>query len=407
MLLLKNIKELVTLQGAALKDGRKITEADLSVLKGQSLVADSKVRYIGPLKSLPKSLFKKIKKEISLKHHCVLPGLVECHTHSVFAGSRAAEFEKRIRGVSYQQIAAEGGGILSTVHKTREVSKKDLQQISQERIDAFVAQGVSTIEVKSGYGLDMKSEIKMLEVIQKLKGPQVISTFLGAHALPKEHKTMTSYLDHLKKEVLPLIRKKKLAQRIDIFVEKGFFEKEAALDYLKHAQAMGFALTLHADQLTLSGGTDLALALKAQSADHVIQIQSQQINKLSHSQVVSVLLPMADLYMKCAYPPARLLLDAGAKVALATDFNPGTSPSQDLALVGLLARLEMKMQLPEVITAYTYNAASALGLQKEKGFIEVNNDADFSCYENDWDQLFYSAGAMKAFKTISGGKIIN
>lgn len=407
MLLLKNIKELVTLQGAALKDGRKVTEADLSVLKGQSLVADSKVRYIGPLKTLPKSLFKKIKKEISLKHHCALPGLVECHTHSVFAGSRAAEFEKRIRGVSYQQIAAEGGGILSTVHKTREVSKKDLQQMSQERIDAFVAQGVSTIEVKSGYGLDMKSEIKMLEVIQKLKGPQVISTFLGAHALPKEHKTMTSYLDHLKKEVLPLIRKKNLAQRIDIFVEKGFFEKEAALDYLKHAQAMGFALTLHADQLTLSGGTDLALDLQAQSADHVIQIQSQQINKLSHSQVVSVLLPMADLYMKCAYPPARLLLDAGAKVALATDFNPGTSPSQDLALVGLLARLEMKMQLPEVITAYTYNAASALGLQRQKGFIEVNNDADFSCYENDWDQLFYSAGAMKAFKTISGGKIIN
>lgn len=407
MLLLKNIKELVTLQGAARKDGRKVAEDDLSILKGQSIVADSQVRYIGPLKSMPKFLFKKIKKEISLKHHCVLPGLIECHTHSVFAGSRAAEFEKRVRGIPYQQIAAEGGGILSTVRATREISKKDLQHLSQARIDAFVAQGVSTVEVKSGYGLDMKSEIKMLEVIQKLKGPKVIATFLGAHALPKEYKTVTSYLDYLKKDILPIVRKKKLAQRIDIFVEKGFFEKEAALNYLKHAQSMGFDLALHADQLTLSGGTDLALDLKAQSADHVIQIQSSQINRLSHSQVVSVLLPLADLYMKCAYPPARLLIDAGAKVALATDFNPGTSPSQDLALVGLLARLEMKMQLPEILTAYTYNAASALGLQKEKGFIDINNDADFSCYENEWDQLFYSAGSMMAFKTISGGKIIN
>lgn len=406
MLLLKNIKDVLTLQGVKKKDGRRILKEDLSILHKTSIVCDSKIRYIGPLHQLPSHYFKKIQNEINLNNHCVLPGLIESHTHTIFAGSRASDFEKRMQGVSYQQIAAEGGGILSTVRATREASKKELLKLGQARVNQFVKQGVSFLEIKSGYGLDLDTELKMLRVAVELKGPQIVTTFLGAHAKPPEFKTTKDFLNYIEKTVLPVIKRKKLSSRVDIFIESGFFEKLESKSFLIAAKKMGFSIVIHADQLSLSGGSELALELNAASADHVIQLSPKLIKKLAQSSVVCTLLPIADLYMKCNYPPARKLIDAGAKVALATDFNPGTSPSQDLALVGVLARLEMKMSLPEVIAAYTYNAASALNSQDSKGILDVNFDADFSCYENEWDQIFYSSGGMDAFKTISRGKVI-
>lgn len=406
MLLLKNIKDVLTLQGVKKKDGRRILKEDLSLLHKISIVCDSKIRYIGPLNKLPSHYFKKIQNEINLNNHCVLPGLIESHTHTIFAGSRASEFEKRMQGVSYQQIAAEGGGILSTVRATREASKKELLKLGQVRVNQFVKQGVSCLEIKSGYGLELDTELKMLQVAVALKGPQIVTTFLGAHAKPPEFNSAKDFLNHLEKNVLPVVKRKKLSSRVDIFIESGFFEKLESKSFLNAAKKMGFSIVIHADQLSLSGGSELALELNAASADHVIQLSPKLIKKLAQSSVVCTLLPIADLYMKCNYPPARKLIDAGAKVALATDFNPGTSPSQDLALVGVLSRLEMKMSLPEVIAAYTYNAASALNMQDSKGVLEVNFDADFSCYENEWDQIFYSSGGMSAFKTISRGKII-
>jgi imidazolonepropionase len=362
------------------------------------------IQWIGKQSQVSKKF--KIKKIFDLKNQLVFPSFIECHTHSLYAGSRAAEFELRNNGMSYVEIAQKGGGILSTVKATRQASAVQLLQITQKRVNEFLRQGVSTVEIKSGYALDLKNEVKSLEVLKKLKGPRVVSTFLGAHARPPEFTDNSSYLKHLADKVLPVIKKKNLAQRVDIFVESKFFEKAESEVYLKAAQELGFAITIHANQLSLSGGVELALDFKAQSADHMINLDDKIIKNFAKSSSVAVLLPAADLYMKCAYPPARKLIDAGACVALATDYNPGTSPTQDLALVGLLARLEMKMTLPEVFKAYTVGAARALGLHLEEGGLEVGKAANFICTEAELTDFFYSAGFTPAHSLfIRGNKV--
>lgn len=402
--LFRNIGHLLTLSQAATKEGRRVTEADLSMMKEAAIaVLDGRIAWIGSNKKIPKEF--KAAKEIDLQKKTVLPGFVECHTHSVFAGSRSEEFEMRLQGASYQEIASRGGGILSTMRHTRAANAKQLLQITRERMSEFVRQGVTTVEIKTGYALDLQNEIKCLKVIKALDEPRVISTFLGAHALPPEFPTVEKYLEFLSSEVLPKISK--LTQRVDIFVEKGFIVGAAAKAYLEKAKALGFELTIHADQLTLSGGTKLAIELAAKSADHVIQLDDDHIKRLATSSVTAVLLPAADLYMKCAYPPARKLIDAGGRVALATDFNPGTSPTQDLALVGLLARLEMKMSLPEVIAAYTVGSSHALNLQSETGSLEAGKSADFFSTSKDWSSLFYSSGSMGIDDVYLKGRLIH
>lgn len=372
--------------------------------KSAMLVENGVIQWVGLQKQLPKKI--KIKKEIDLKNKLVFPSFIECHTHSVFAGSRAEEFELRNTGVSYLEIAQKGGGILSTMRATRKASKSELLVLTQKRVDNFVKQGVSTVEIKSGYALDLKNEIKMLEVVKKLKGPRIVSTFLGAHARPPEFSNNEDYLKYLVTEVLPVIKKKKLASRVDIFVETKFFEKPEALTYLTKAQELGFDLTLHANQLTLSAGAEIAMELKAHSADHVINLNDKLISSFAKSETVPVLLPMADLYMKCAYPQARQLIDAGATVALATDFNPGSCPSQDLALVGLLARLEMKMTLPEVFKAYTFGAAKALRVHHEEGRLEEGKFANFICTDAELTDFFYSAGHAPEHELFIRGKSV-
>jgi len=211
-------------------------------------------------------------------------------------------------------------------------------------------------------------------------------------------------LEDIIQNTLPILKKKKLTNRVDIFIEKNFFEKDAGKKYLAEFQKQGFDITIHANQLSQSGGAELAIELKAKSADHVIQLSDETIQSFGKSEVVTVLLPAADLYMKCDYPQARKLIDAGATVALATDFNPGTSPTQDLMLVGLLARLKMGMTLPEVFQAYTINAARALGLDAEEGSLEVGKKANFICTEADLTDFFYSAGAVPKHHLFIGGK---
>lgn len=405
-LLVTNIGELLSLAPAMKKQGRHIVEADLGLAKKQALyVEKGRIAWIGPHKQIPKNLAKQKKlKEFSAKGLSVMPGLVECHTHLVFAGSRAAEFELRNQGMSYQEIARRGGGILSTMKQTRAMAAKDLSLLSQKRVDDFVAQGVTTLEIKSGYALDEKNELKCLKVAQDLKGPRIVTTYLGAHAKPPEFDSYKGYLEYLQNKILPQLKKRKLTRRVDIYVEEGFFPQDAARAFLKRAQELGFEIVLHADQLSLSGGADLSVELQALSADHLIQIQETQIQSLANSQVTCVLLPAADLYMKCAYPPARKLIDAGARVALATDFNPGTSPTQDVNLVGLLARLEMKMSLPETLAAYTVGAAHALHLQSEVGSLEVGKSADFLCSEADWQEWFYAIGGRNPTFVYQRGK---
>lgn len=369
------------------------------------------ITWLGQQSKIPKKI--KFNKETDLKGKKIFPSFVECHTHTVFAGSRADEFELRNNGVSYLEIAKKGGGILSTMKQTRKASKNELLASAKTRVDHFLKQGVSTIEIKSGYALDLKNEIKSLEVIQgisklypKAKAPNIISTFLGAHAKPPEFESYSEYLDFLVKKVLPEVKKKKLSNRVDIFIEKNFFEPGDSKKYLQAAQSLGFHLTIHANQLTLSGGAELALDLQAQSADHVIHLNDEAITRFAKSKTVAVLLPAADLYMKCAYPQARKLIDAGAAVALATDFNPGSCPTQDLSLVGLLARLEMKMTLPEVFKAYTINAAKALGVESSEGSLAVGKKANFISTSAELTDFFYSAGQTPEHQLFIGGNQI-
>ena len=407
--LYRNISELLTMNGVEKKCGRHISEEDLGLIeKGCVAVLgegkSSRLLWCGPDKDLPRkfALSRKSRDvlEISCQGQVVLPGLVECHTHLVFSGSRSEEFEMRLKGASYAEISARGGGILSTVRATRDDSVSKLIQKGKERMDRFYEQGVRVLEIKSGYGLSLQQETKILEVITKLskyRMDRVVRTFLGAHAKGPEFATHDEYLKHLSEKVLPALVKKNLIDRVDIFVEKGFFEESIARDYLKRAQKLGLARTVHADQLSLSGGSDLAYELEAQSADHMICVGQEQIAKFAHDKApVAVCLPTADLYLKCPYPPARKLLDQGACVALATDFNPGTSPCLDIALVGLLARLQMNMRLHEVVAAYTWNAAKALGLQDSWGSLVPGKKGSLARYEGGYRDLFYSPGTMKS-----------
>lgn len=366
------------------------------------VVVDGFVKSLSSV--IPKESFDQ---EMDLLGHLVLPGFVECHTHTVFAGSRGFEMEMKFQGEPYLEIAKKGGGILSTVHATRLAIQQELENLNRIRIQNFIKQGVTTLEIKSGYGLNLETEIKMLESIPNDMGIDIVKTFLGAHAKPTEFSSHNEYLQELASKYLPEIKKRNLASRVDIFIEKNFFEPEPSREYLKTAKNLGFDLTVHADQLSLSGGTAVACELGARSADHCIQITDQEILKLKNSNTVAVLLPAADLYLKCAYPPARKIIDRGGKVALSTDFNPGTSPTQDLALVGMLARREMKMTLDEVIMAYTEGAAQALGLQNKVGKLEVGFQADFTVWNCDESELFLKIGDQKPkFVYKSGQRLV-
>jgi imidazolonepropionase len=360
----------------------------------------------GRIEKIASSISGKFDDEVDLGGALVLPGFVECHTHTVFAGNRGLEMEMKFQGRSYQEIAQAGGGILSTVKATRLASLDELRKLTLNRIAKFKEQGVTTLEVKSGYGLDLENEIKMLKAVPADSGIDIVKTFLGAHAKPAEFKTHGDYLNELVEKYLLEIKKQNLASRVDIFIEKGFFEKEESRRYLQKAKDLGFKLTIHADQLSLSGGTETGCALDAQSVDHCIQISDTEIQALAKSKTVAVLLPAADLYLKCAYPPARKIIDAGGTVALATDYNPGTSPTQDLGLVGVLARREMKMTLDEVIQAYTLNAAQALGLQNEVGSLEAGKKADFTVWNCEEDELFLEIGGVKPIQVYKEGRLL-
>jgi imidazolonepropionase len=362
-----------------------------------------RILFVGAWTDCP-TQFKKWR-QTRLQGRRVFPAFIECHTHSVFAGERASEFEERLSGISYAEIAARGGGILSTVKNTRRASEGELLRRTQSRVDEFFRQGVATLEIKSGYALDLKNELKLLKVIKKLKGPSIVPTFLGAHALPPEFSSYELYVDYLLTEILPRLRKQKLAQRVDIFIEHGFFDRHLGERYLRQAQTLGFDVVVHANQLAPSGGVDVGVRLGALSVDHVIHVGKSQIEALARSNTVAVLLPLADLYLKCAYPPARKLIDAGVRVALATDFNPGSSPSQDVMLTGLLARLEMGMTLPEVFRAYTTHAAMALNRHRDEGTIEVGKLANFICTDEPLSAFFYSAGRVPEHELFVAGRL--
>lgn len=393
----EHIEKLYTFEGFQKKEGRCVEEKDFFIIKKASLVSErGQIVWIGPSQGLP-STYKKSKR-ISLKGKKVFPAFVECHTHLVFAGERADEYELRQQGMTYGQIAEAGGGIKKTVLSTRKASVNLLKVLAEKRLQKFLAQGVTTVEAKSGYGLDFKNEKKILSIHQELnknkKSPRVISTYLGPHSRPPEKVSLEEYLQTIIDKDLEAIYRSKLSCRADIFVEKGFFEKDLAQKYIRRAKEIGFDVVVHAEQLSHSGGTRLGIEAKARSVDHLVHIQEDEIRDLAKCQTTAVLLPASDFYLKINYPPARKMIDQGVRVAVATDYNPGSSPTQDLSFTGLLARQEMKMSLAEVFCAYTMGAAWALGLEKVLGSLTVGKRADFFVTEAAPSDFFYHVGEM-------------
>ncbi len=392
----RKIHKLWTLSGVEKKSGRRPVFEDLSLIQDGALICvDGKIKWVGRDKDLtPKLLtemgLKKNPEEIFYKDKVIMPAFVEAHTHTIFGGNRRAEFEMRNQGATYQDIAKNGGGILSTVKSTRELSKKQLMDISQKRVDRFLQQGVGVLEIKSGYGLDETNEFKLLQTAKELQGPKIVPTYLGPHAIPVEVNKQ-DYQNQILNRTLGQMVSRKLANRVDIFIEDGFFDLEFSRSYFEKAKELNLQICAHVEQLSNVGGTQLAIEYGAKSIEHAIEVTDKEIELLSNSETTAVLLPVADFYLKTAYPRARKMIEAGVRVAVATDFNPGSSPSQDLSLVGVLSRLEMKMTLAEVLTAYIYNAAQALG-QEDMGALTEGKNCSFLVLDDELDSLFYSVG---------------
>ncbi len=392
----ENIRQCLTLQGAAANQGRRPTEKDLGVMEDAAVVVeDEVVRWVGSKRDLPSEFSGE--KRVSAGGRIWLPSLVECHTHLVFAGSRAGDFAKRCRGMSYQEVAKAGGGILSTVAHTREATKEALFKNAQRGLAAFESRGVGCLELKSGYGLTLESEIRLLEVVQELQKQtktDLLPTFMPAHAVPLEFQGKTdAYVDAICSEWIPEVARRKLAVFFDVFIEESYFSAKQAAQLCGKALEAGFKLKLHADQFSSLGGAELGVDLGAVSCDHLESISDQGIKKLASSRTVAVLAPGASLFTSTRYAPARRLIDAGAMVALSTDFNPGTCPSHSLPLMMTIACTQMGMTIPEVLVATTVNAARAVGREDRWGCIAPGRP--FKVWEvaaQSYEEIPYSFG---------------
>src|SRR5262245_876292 len=383
---------------------------DLAIIRdGAMLIRDGRIIQTGAQNEIEK-LIDADCEVVDAVGRVVMPGFVDAHTHPVFAGARADEFEMRAAGKSYQEIAASGGGIRSTVIKTRAASEDELFKASRRYSEWFLRAGTTTIEAKSGYGLTLEDEVKMLRVIRRLgqETPlRYVPTFLGAHTVPDEYRdNRTAYVDLIVNEMLPLISREGLARFCDVFCESGAFGVDESRRILQAARASGMGLRVHADQLSLSGGSQLAAELGAMTADHLEYAGESQISTLKSADVQPVLLPASILMIGSRrYPDARAMIDAGLAVVLATDFNPGSSPTPSMLFVLPLASTQMKMSPAEAITAATINAAYSLGLGDEIGSLEAGKQADFVIHDcADYRELGYFAGIEHPVRVFVEGK---
>lgn len=382
-----------------------------TIVNGAIAISDGIIVYCGADAMLPEEYSSDQYETIDAEGRVVLPGFVDSHTHLIFGGYRPDEFEWRLKGDSYMSIMERGGGIQSTVNSTREESSEALREKAQWFIDRMVDMGVTTVEAKSGYGLDTQSEVKMLEVIDSLANDpeqklRVVSTFLGAHAVPKEYKGKTAeYVDLMIREMLPAVKGK--AEFCDIFTEKNVFEIEDSRRFLTAARDAGFKLKLHADEIVTLGGAELAAEMGAVSADHLLHVSDEGIKRMAESGTVATLLPLTAFALKEPFAPARKFIDAGAAVALATDLNPGSCFSGSIPLTIALACIYMNMTIEETITALTLNGAAALDLAAETGSLETGKSGDIVILEfNNYRMLPYYVG-MNCVKTVvSKGRVV-
>lgn len=409
MKLLTNAEQIVTCNtnGKNFKKGKELSE--LEVLSSHAIVVENElIKDILPFSSVKNISDFEL---IDLKNKIILPGFVECHTHTAFAGSRAEEFKLKLNGVHYEEIAAKGGGILTTVNAVRNTSLNELVEIIKPRIDAFISQGVTTLEIKSGYGLDFENEIKLLhtiKVLDELYPIDIIPTFLGAHTYPKEFKENHSeYIRIVVEQMIPHIAKNNLAEFCDAFCEQTAFTADEVDKIFTAAENHGLKIKLHTEQFNNIGGIDVALKHNAVSVDHLEVLKDSDITKLADTDVVCDLLPGVSFFLNYQYAPARKLIDTGALVALSTDFNPGSSHILNLHFIMQLAALKMNMKIEEVINAVTINAAKSLCRNNTVGSIEIGKKADFAVFDTkEYSDIIYSIGRNLNCMTIKNGEVI-
>lgn len=401
--------QILTLAGLPLKGALRDNQLECLTDAGIR-VRDGVIEAIGPFASMEKEALREGLEVIRIREKAVAtPGWVDAHTHTCFAGSRARDYALRNSGSTYLEIAAAGGGIWDTVQQTRKAPENYLENRIVERCRKFATDGVTTLEIKSGYGLHPEGEVKMLRAIQKAgrrTGQDLVATCLAAHMVPRDFKgTPEDYLESLANDLLPVVNSEGLAKRVDIFVEESAFTPGQALVYLKKAAAMGFDLTVHADQFT-TGGSRVAIQSGARSADHLEASGPQEVRQLAESGVIAMALPGASLGLGCGYTPARALLDAGAALAIASDYNPGSAPMGDLIAQASILGAAEKLSNAEVLAGVTFRAAAALGLT-DRGTLAPGSRADFNIYHTEhYNEITYHQGQLKPHSVWKDGRCI-
>jgi imidazolonepropionase len=389
--------QLVTLAGPPrARRGKELSELGI-IPDGAFVAAGGKITHVGESAEI-KKLCDGETEVVDARGCLVLPGFVDAHTHLVFAGNRLDDFEARARGETYEQIAKRGGGIQTTVRATRAASEDELYALAKKRASWFLRNGTTMVEAKSGYGLTLEDELKILRVIRRIGKEtllETVPTFLGAHVVPAEFREdRAGYISLIIEEMLPRIAREKLADYCDIFCERGYFDGEDARHILTAAKRHGLKLRMHVDQLTNGGGAKLAADLGAMTADHLEQTTADGINALAKANIQPVLLPGSVYALGSkTYPDARAMIDAGLAVVLATDFNPGSSPSPSMPMILSLAVTQMRMSPAEAVAAATVNAAASLNRVNEIGSLEVGKLANFAiCDCEDYRELAYWFG---------------
>lgn len=409
-IILINISQLVTPEGTSAKHGSEMNKVK-KMENAAVVIEDGKIAFVGTTTEVMTS-YDMEKAEIhDLSGHTLLPGFVDSHTHFIFGGYRPEEFMMRQKGVPYIEIHKSGGGIQNTVEATRNLTEDEMYELGMQRLSDMLSMGVTTVEGKSGYGLDYDCEMRQLQVMQKLEKSQpvsIVKTYLGAHSIPLEYKeNPDAYLDFMIKDMLPVIKEKNLAEFVDVFCEDGVFTTEQSKRLLEAAKAEGFGLKIHADEIVSTKGAELAAKLKAVSADHLLAISKEGIGDLAESETIATLLPCTAFCLNKPYAPARKLIDSGCAVALASDYNPGSCFTNSIPLMFALAVIHMGMTLEEALCALTLNGASALGREKEIGSIEVGKKADMVVLSvPQYEFLVYHTCKNVVSEVIKEGKIV-
>lgn len=407
MKLLGPFKQIVTLANLPLRG--KLSDEQLEIITdGGILIEDDKILKVGDFENL-KSNYKNAALELIEDEQILLPAFVDAHTHICFGGNRANDFAMRNAGKTYLEIAESGGGIWSSVQHTRAASEEELLKTLLERINTLISLGITTIEIKSGYGLDVENELKMLRIIKKAQShtsATIVPTCLSAHLKPRDFEgSNEEYLNFILEQILPKVKEENLANRVDIFIEKSAFLPEESKEFLLKTKELGFEITVHADQFT-PGSSRIAVEVGAQSADHLEATIDEDIDFIAKSDTVAIALPGASLGLGEKFTPARKLLDAGAIVAVASDWNPGSAPMGNLITQASILATYQKLSTAEVLAGLTYRAAFALGL-KDRGILSEGSKADFVSYKTDnFQNILYNQGSLKPENIyIDGNKI--